>query len=258
MHGLQERHESAKSAGIIETLSGDAAMKKSLCIETMFGDAPFAERFAKTRAAGFDFVEFSDWTNLDITRAGELLLENRLALTSISGARNHFLDDPDQREDFLEFLSQSIAVAKSFACSNIVVACESGSGGRAPIIDALTAASRKTARAGMTLLVRPDTAGSGDRACGPQSIGDAVNALSSPSLRLLYETRRDGDADETALDTLRKYRDVVAYIRVCGDPDTYSRLRRALTEELDYNGVVGFRIDTVGREERCLEAIRNF
>lgn len=235
-------------------------MKKSLCIETMFSDAPFEDRFAKTRAAGFDCVEFDDWSDLDITRAKALLLENSLSLTSLSGARNHFLDDPDQREDFLEFLSQSIAVAKSFACSNIVVACERGSGGTAEIIHSLTAAALKAARAGMTLLVRPVSAAGGGtrRLCDLPSVGDAVKAVNSPALRLLYEARQGDALEGIALENLRRYRDVVAYVRVGGDPESFSRLRRALDEALGYDGIVSFRLDTVGREESCLEAIRGF
>ncbi len=250
MHMFQECHE---SVGIIEK-----TMKKSLCIETMFADMPFGERFARTRAAGFDCVEFDDWSGLDITRAGELLLENNLTLTSLSGARNHLLDDPDQHEDFLEFLSQSIAVAKSFACSRIVVDCDRGSGGTAELINALTAAARKAARAGMTLLARPGASGSGDRRYGLRSVCDAVKAVNSPALRLLYEARREDMPEEGSLETLRRCRDVVAYVRVGGDPETFPLLRRALVDELGYDGVVGFRVDTVGREESCLEAIRDF
>ena len=40
--------------------------QKSACIETLYTELPFLERFRAARADGFDFVEFWSWTDKDL------------------------------------------------------------------------------------------------------------------------------------------------------------------------------------------------
>ena len=40
--------------------------QKSACIETLYTELPFLERFSAARADGFDFVEFWSWTDKDL------------------------------------------------------------------------------------------------------------------------------------------------------------------------------------------------
>ena len=37
--------------------------QKSACIETLYTELPFLERFHAAKADGFDFVEFWSWTD---------------------------------------------------------------------------------------------------------------------------------------------------------------------------------------------------
>ena len=40
--------------------------QKSACIETLYTELPFLERFRAAKADGFDFVEFWSWTAKDL------------------------------------------------------------------------------------------------------------------------------------------------------------------------------------------------
>ena len=42
------------------------AFQKSVCIEPMYGELPFLERFQAAKEDGFDFVEFWSWTDKDL------------------------------------------------------------------------------------------------------------------------------------------------------------------------------------------------
>lgn len=44
-------------------------MKKSICIEKLFVDLPFYDRFAKVREAGFDYIEFGSWEQHDVKKS---------------------------------------------------------------------------------------------------------------------------------------------------------------------------------------------
>jgi hydroxypyruvate isomerase len=255
-------------------------MKKSLSIETMFTDVPFYDRFAKVRAAGFDYIEFEGWTELVFSRVTELLNRHGLGLASISGARPHALLDPARHEDFLEFLSQTIAVAKCLSCTNIIIASESdvldsvvpGKDGKcdfaaiAAAIRTLTEASAKAVKAGITLLV----ASSGESPanslpCHVPSAGDVVKLVSSPALRLLHEVKRGERLDAGPAAALRKYRDVIQYVQVTDAPDSprpaatsLADIGAALTRDLGYAGIVGFKLHPNGDEAQRLEEIRRF
>ena len=41
-------------------------MKSSVCIEMIFTEVPFLERFKKSAEAGFDAIEFWNWDNKDL------------------------------------------------------------------------------------------------------------------------------------------------------------------------------------------------
>ena len=41
-------------------------MKKSICIEKIFLELPFEERFAAVKEAGFEYLEFCSWVDKDI------------------------------------------------------------------------------------------------------------------------------------------------------------------------------------------------
>ena len=44
-------------------------MKKSICIEMLFTEVPFEDRFGRTKEAGFDYLEFWSWKDKDIQRS---------------------------------------------------------------------------------------------------------------------------------------------------------------------------------------------
>lgn len=254
-------------------------MKKSLSIQTMFADRLFYERFSLARAAGFDFVEFGDWTDLDFTRVSAELRDNGLRLASIAGSLDHPLDDPDRREDFLEFLSQSIAVAKNFGCGNLII--EPGgeplafraAGGDftriAAVTRALMDAAEKARRAGVTLLLKPVSTRRDPRALIHITAAavEVVKVVNSPDLRLLYDVTQMQAMEGDIIATIRRYRDLIGYVQIgddCHAADLENgeiNLRHflgVLIDELGYNGIVGFLCSGGAEEEECLESLRSF
>src|SRR5512137_400252 len=96
-------------------------MKKSLCIEMFFAEAPFEERFRLARKAGFDYIEFWSWTDKNIPAIRELCDEHSLGIASFSGDRNLSLIDADQRTDYVRFAERSLEVAGFLGCENLVI-----------------------------------------------------------------------------------------------------------------------------------------
>ena len=245
----------------------------------MFADRPFYERFALARAAGFDFVEFGDWTDLDFTRVTAELRANDLRLASIAGSLGHALDDPDRREDFLEFLSQSIAVAKNFACGNLIIEAGGDSllyretGGDfariAAITRALMDAAEKARRSGVTLLLKPSDTHKDPHAIlhTTSAAVEVVKVVNSPDLRLVYDVTQMQAMEGDIIATIRKYRDLIGYVQI-GDDSYAADLENSeinirlflevLLGELGYKGIVGFLCGGGAEDATCLDILGTF
>ena len=96
-------------------------MKKSICIEKLFIDLPFYDRFAMVRKTGFDYVEFGSWEQHDVKRIKELLTENQLKLGCFSGDKDYNIIDPAHCGEFLDYLKRSAEVAHELDCKNLVL-----------------------------------------------------------------------------------------------------------------------------------------
>ena len=257
-------------------------MKKAVSIQTMFTDLPFYERFGRARRAGFGLVEFGDWTKLDLSRVTEELAAHTLGLWAITGADKFSLTDPDIRGEFLEYLSQSIAVAKSLGCRNLIVQSadredddpEFGADstesadftGRAAATRTLMEAAGKAERAGVTLFLKPAPmlAGSLSYLHTNSSAGSVVKVTNSPALRLLFDVGVMRKMEDDIVSTFRRYKDYIRYVHIGGANDSLPAdcgganlhlIKTVLENDLAYDGAVGFVFNASENELLCLNEI---
>ena len=118
-------------------------MKKSLCIEMFFTDAPFEERFRLAKGAGFDYIEFWSWTDKDIPRIRDLCRRYDLGIASFSGDRRISLIDENRRKEYLKFVEESMEVAGFLGCKNLVIH-SNGLGDGGIVLDPYDHLSRRT------------------------------------------------------------------------------------------------------------------
>ncbi|MGN1007421.1 MAG: TIM barrel protein, partial [Butyricicoccus sp.] len=96
-------------------------MKKSICIEKIFLEYDFYDRFAKVAEAGFEYVEFGYWLGRDIDRIKAECDKYGLTVTTFSADFKASLIVPDDRAEFLDYIAKSIEVAKKLNCKNLVI-----------------------------------------------------------------------------------------------------------------------------------------
>ncbi|MCD7897714.1 MAG: sugar phosphate isomerase/epimerase [Planctomycetaceae bacterium] len=231
-------------------------MRKSISVQTMFVDVPLYERFGKAREVGFDFVELSDWTQLDLTRVRQELDRHRLHVSAVGGSGRESLMNPSDRDNFIEYLSQSCAVAKTFMCQNIVLDAKpsvepTGRPGAKPTEVQLVAAaalalqeaSAKAIRTGMSLFLRPLCINPRlhDTVQNVKNTGDIVRVVNSPVVRVCLDCAGLPLASEPVRDTLVALRDLVGYVHVGNESaERLKEIGAALRELIRYEGFVGF------------------
>lgn len=259
-------------------------MKKSICIEKLFVDLPFYERFAKVREAGFDYIEFGSWEQHDVKRILALLEENRLKLGCFSGDKDYNLIDPAHSREFIDYLKRSVDVAHLLGCENLVLhsnalaeegrMCTAGNeqNDRTKIACAtknLLEAARIAEKDGVTLQLEPVStyAKPGYYMTTSASAADIIRVVGSPRLKLLYDIYHMQLMEGDLANTLRKNADILGYIHI-GDvpgrhePGTgeinYGYLKKVLVEELGFDGIFAFELSPLTTMEACLEAMRAF
>ena len=96
-------------------------MKKSVCIEMLFTEVAFEDRFQLTKESGFDYIEFWSWKDKDIQKIKELCQVHDLKIASFSGDQDFSMVDKRQKEDYIAFVKESIEIAKFLSCDHLVV-----------------------------------------------------------------------------------------------------------------------------------------
>ncbi len=83
-------------------------VKKSICIEMLFTEVPFEDRFRLTKESGFEYIEFWSWKDKDIQMIKELCRTYDLKITSFSGDQEFSMIDEKQKEDYIAFVHESM------------------------------------------------------------------------------------------------------------------------------------------------------
>lgn len=259
-------------------------MKKSICIEKLFIDLHFYDRFAMVRNAGFDYVEFGSWEQHDISRIRQLIQEHHLKLGCFSGDKDYNLIDPAHCGEFMDYLKRSVDIARFLECENLVLhsnalaeegrMCTQGNelSDRSKIACAtknLLAAAKIAEDAGITLQLEPVStdAKPGYYMTTSASAVELIRMVNSPNLKILYDIYHMQLMEGNLVNTLRKNADILGYIHIADVPGrhepgtgeiNYSFLKHILVEELHFDGIYAFELSPLSTLERCLKAMRDF
>ena len=60
-------------------------MRFGACIDTLYTELPWYDRFAAAKEDGFDAVEFWDWRNIDLSRAADCANEAGILISGFNG-----------------------------------------------------------------------------------------------------------------------------------------------------------------------------
>ena len=105
--------------------------QKSACIETLYTELPFLERFSAARADGFEFVEFWSWTDKDLDAVKAAADAAGVCISGFNGDAELSLIDPAQKTAYRAFLRRSLDAAVRIGARSVTVHSNGlGEGGR--------------------------------------------------------------------------------------------------------------------------------
>ena len=88
------------------------ALRKCACIDTLYTELDWLDRFQAAKDDGFEAVEFWDWRIRDLDATREAAQKAGIAISGFNGDADYSLVDPTHKKPYLAYLKQSIDAAK--------------------------------------------------------------------------------------------------------------------------------------------------
>jgi hydroxypyruvate isomerase len=256
-------------------------MKRSACIETLFTELPFADRFRAAKDAGFDYVEFWGWTdkNLDAIRSASE--KAAIPIGSMSGDMSFSLVDPTHKNDYIEFIRKSIQASRKIRCDTLVIHSNAlGEGGKVAnhysdvsqtvklcsMFDTLRDIAPIAEQAGITLVLEAlnTTVDHVGNFLQTTRMGaEMTRIIGSKNLKILYDIYHMQMNEGSLCDTLSAFIDQIGYIHAADTPGRhepgtgeihYPHVLAHL-ERIGYTGIVGYELFPKGSTADAVRAI---
>lgn len=258
--------------------------QKSACIEPMYSELPFLERFQAAKDDGFDFVEFWSWTDKDLDAVKAAAEKAGIGVSGFNGDAELSLIDPARREDYLAFLRRSVEAAKKVGARSLTIHSNGlGVGGAVidrceelsdtvklcAMFDALKECARIAEASGVLMNLEPlnvTTDHAGNFLQTTRMAAELTRLIGSPKLKVLYDVYHMQLNEGSLCDNIRAYGDQFGHVHAADAPGrhepgtgeiNYANVFACL-EEAGYQGLIGFELVPETTTARAVEAIMRF
>ena len=253
----------------------------SACIEPMYRELPFLERFQAAKNDGFAFVEFWSWTDKDLNAVKAAAESAGIGISGFNGDAELSLIDPGQKEAYLAFLRRSVEAAGKVGARSVTIHSNGlGEGGvvldsydrlsdtvkLCAMFDTLKDCARIAEESGISMNLEPlnvTTDHAGNFLRTTRMAAEMTRLIGSPKLKVLYDVYHMQLNEGSLCDNIRAYGDQFGHVHVADAPGRhepgtgeihYANVLACL-EETGYTGLIGFELIPKTDTARAVEAI---
>lgn len=257
---------------------------KSACIEPMYSEIPFLDRFQAAKDDGFEFVEFWSWTDKDLDAVKAAAEKAGVGISGFNGDAAYSLIDPTHKEKYLDFLRKSVAAAQKIGAKSVTI--HSNALGDAGIVvnhytelsdtvklcsmyDMLLECAKIAEESGIAMNLEPlniTTDHVGNYLATTRMAAEMTRLIGSPMLKVLYDVYHMQLNEGSLCDNIKEYADQLGHIHVADAPGrhepgtgeiNYARVFKAL-EDCGYTGRVGFELFPETTTANAVKAIMSY
>ncbi|WP_459191514.1 hydroxypyruvate isomerase family protein [Halosimplex sp. J119] len=242
----------------------------SVCVEMVFDDEPFHERVSRAARAGADAAEFWGWhdKDLDAIESAAEAAEIPIAAFGAGGT----LTDPEEAEDAIATIRESIETASELDCSTLIATTGSDldrldrAAQYENIVDVLSEVAPDAEDAGVTLALEPlNTAVDhpGYYLTTSAEGFDIVDDVGSPNVQLLYDVYHQQITEGNVIQTITENVDRIGHVHIADVPGrhepgtgelNYENIFSTL-DDAGYDGYVGCEFRPTGDPEAAMDAV---
>ena len=241
---------------------------KCACIETLYTELPFLDRFRAAKEDGFGAVEFWSWTDKDLVAVKAAAEAAGVVISGFNGDADFSLIDPAQKAAYLAFLRQSVHAAKKIGARSVTIHSNAlGEGGvvvnhyddlshtvkLCAMFDTLHNCADIAEESGIRMNLEAlniTTDHVGNFLATTRMAAEMTRLVGSPKLKVLYDAYHMQLNEGSICDNIRAYGDQFGHIHVADAPGrhepgtgeiNYANVFACL-EECGYTGLVGFEL----------------
>lgn len=258
--------------------------QKSACIEPMYQELPFLDRFQAAKRDGFDFVEFWSWTDKDLDAVKAAARSAGIGISGFNGDAELSLIDPEQKEAYLDFLHRSVEAAKKVGARSVTIHSNGlGEGGvvidhydrlsdtvkLCTMFDTLKECARIAEASGVLMNLEPlniTTDHVGNFLQTTRMAAEITRLIASPKLKVLYDVYHMQLNEGSLCDNIRAYGDQFGHVHVADAPGRHEpgtgeinfHKVFACLEDVGYRGLIGFELIPETTTENAARVIQAY
>ncbi|HZK21528.1 MAG TPA: TIM barrel protein [Oscillospiraceae bacterium] len=241
-------------------------MNFSVCIEMIFNELPFYERFAAVKNAGINAAEIWGWAHRDLSELKRAISLSGVSLSSMcvdskdedvsKRYKNNPIVSNGSEGIFCEIVHHSVEAAKQLGVKNLIVTTgqESEDLSREKqqenIISALLAAAPIFETNGLTAVIEPLNTlidHKGYYLSTSKQAADIINEVSSKNVKMLFDVYHQQITEGNVINNIKKYIDIIGHFHIADNPGrnepgtgelNYSSIFRAISKT-KYSGYIG-------------------
>lgn len=219
-------------------------MYYSVCVNALFSGTPIHEAVSRVREAGYTACECWGWWDMDLEKVRLALDAHQVRLAAMC-TRFIPLNDPEQRNDYLLGLRETLDAASRLGCQTIIsqVGQEQPQLSRKQqmqaTIDGLKACVPLLEEAGVTLVIEPLNTRfdhPGYFLARSDEAFQIVREVNSPWVKVLFDIYHQQISEGNLIPNLTDNADWIGHVHVAGHPGRHEPFHR---NEIHYPSVLG-------------------
>jgi len=259
-------------------------LKRSTCIEAMYCELPFLERFSAAKEDGFEYVEFWSWTDKDLDAVKAAADMAGIGINGFNGDADYSLIDPTHKVKYLKFLKQSAAAAQKVGALSVTIHSNAlGDQGRVvhaykelsdtvkicSMYETLIECAKIAEESNIHMNLEPlniITDHVGNYLETTQMAAEMTELIGSSYLKVLYDVYHMQLNEGNLCNTITNYFDQIGHVHVADVPGrhepgtgeiNYAKIF-AHFEELGYKGNIGYELFPKTTTKEAVKAIMSY
>lgn len=259
-------------------------LQKCACIEPMYSELPFIERFAAAKKDGFDFVEFWGWTDKDLDEVRRAADGAGIDISGFNGDADYSLVDPTHKKSYMDFLKKSVDAALKVGARSVTIHSNAlGDVGKVvnhytnlsstiktcSMYDMLQDCAQLAEQSGINMNLEPlniTTDHVGNFLVHAKSAAEMTRLINCPKLKILYDVYHMQLNEGSLSDNISALIDQIGHIHVADVPGRHEpgtgeinyHYVFAHLEKVGYTGLIGYELFPKTTTQEAVKAIMSY